>query len=268
LGCSYEEDYTIAPIAEIALVGIVDNQVVCKGSDSGNATFTISGFTTTYSYTLNGSAVIGQNNTTITLPNLVKGNYTIDVTDELTLCTDTATVTVTEPALALTMSLNSTPITCNTNATITTSANGGWGALEYQLEDTAGGVHTAYNNDPLFINVLAGDYIVFVKDANGCIIQENRTIAPVVVPTINIVADTECYTALGNISITATGTGTGPLQYALNGGAYQDSGTFANILPGNHSVTVKDAYGCEVTSNTITVFNELTLSTNFVSISA
>ena len=269
LGCSYEEDYTIAPISEISIIGVEDNQVICKGSASGNATFTVSGFTTTYSYSLNANPVVnGQNNNSIPLTNLIAGNYTITITDDLTLCTDVATVTITEPAVILNMSLSSTPITCATNATITVSANGGWGALEYQLENTAGAVQTPYNSDPLFINVLAGDYIVFVRDANGCIIQENISINAVVVPTIGILADTECYTAIGNITITATGTGTAPLQYALNGGTYQTNNVFANILPGNHSVTVKDVYGCEVTSTTITVFNELTLSTQFLSISA
>ncbi|MBL4746356.1 MAG: T9SS type B sorting domain-containing protein [Flavobacteriaceae bacterium] len=267
LGCSYEEDYTIIPVSEIAIVGIVDTEVICKGTATGNATFTVSGFTTSYSYSLNGNPeIIGKNSTSIVLPNLFTGNYTIVITDETTLCTDTATVTITEPVLALTMSLTASPITCNTNAAITVTANGGWGALEYQLEDAAGVVLTAYGTTKLFTNVLAGDYSVFVRDANGCVLQENITIDAVVVPTISIVASTECFTSTGNISITATGTGTAPLQYALNGGNYQNGNVFSNILPGNHSITVKDMYGCEATSNVITVFNELTLSTQFSSI--
>ncbi|PCH77306.1 MAG: hypothetical protein COB98_03725, partial [Flavobacteriaceae bacterium] len=268
-GCSYEEDYTIAAITEIAITGVVDNQLICKGGTSGNATYTVSGFTETYSYTLNdGTEIKGQNNNSILLTGVSAGTYTINITDEKTLCTDTVTVTLLEPAEDLSMSLTATPITCTSNATITATANGGWGALEYQLENAAGIALIPYGSSNLFTKVLPGDYTVFVKDINGCIEPDTITIDPVVIPTVSLIANTVCYTAAGTITITATGTGSGPLQYALNGGAYQVGTVFTNILPGDHSVTVKDMYGCTATSTVMSISTELSLSTQFVSISA
>ena len=45
-------------------------------------------------------------------------------------------------------------------------------------------------------------------------------------------------------SITVTATGSTGFTYSLNGGAYQASGSFANLAPGNYSVNAKDGAGC------------------------
>lgn len=267
-GCKYEEDFTVKAIKEISVTGVVDNNVLCKGTATGKATFTITGFASTYSYTINAAAAIGtQNATNITVPNLNVGNYSIEVTDETTNCTNTFTVTITEPTVQATMTLASTPITCTTNATITGTATGGWGAFEYQLETNTGTIHTVYSTDPLFTNVLAGDYIVFAKDGNGCVIEEPINISGPINPTVSITIDSECYTSTGSITITASGTGNAPLQYAIDGGSYQSSPSFSGILPGNHSVTIKDVYGCTaISSNSIGISPELTLQLNYLNI--
>lgn len=52
---------------------------------------------------------------------------------------------------------------------------------------------------------------------------------------------------LSNGTITANaGGGVNPLQYSLNGGAYQASNSFANVGAGNFTVTVKDANNCTI----------------------
>ncbi|WP_150452696.1 SprB repeat-containing protein, partial [Arenibacter lacus] len=111
-GCSYEENFTLNPVQKIGVAGTLIQDVSCKGGSDGAIDFTISDFSTTYSYSINGAAAItGQSANTINLTNLVAGDYTITVTDETTNCTDTATVTVSEPTNPLAFTYNLTPLT-------------------------------------------------------------------------------------------------------------------------------------------------------------
>ncbi len=63
--------------------------------------------------------------------------------------------------------------------------------------------------------------------------------------------DATCF-ANGTITVNATG-GTAPLQYSLNGGAYQSTNTFTNLQPGTYTVTARDASLCTVSSSPITI---------------
>ncbi|MFN9115766.1 MAG: SprB repeat-containing protein, partial [Bacteroidota bacterium] len=52
--------------------------------------------------------------------------------------------------------------------------------------------------------------------------------------------------------ITATGAGgTGSIEYSLNGGAFQNSGLFNNLVSGTYLVTARDANGCTGTTTVI-----------------
>jgi gliding motility-associated-like protein len=55
-----------------------------------------------------------------------------------------------------------------------------------------------------------------------------------------------------NGSITANGSaGTAPYQYSINGGVFQSSGTFSGLAAGSYSVQVRDAAGCQATTNVV-----------------
>ncbi|MBL0134299.1 MAG: hypothetical protein IPP79_09955 [Chitinophagaceae bacterium] len=47
-----------------------------------------------------------------------------------------------------------------------------------------------------------------------------------------------------NGSISATATGASGITYSLNGGAFQSTGTFNNLAPGDYTITAKTAAGC------------------------
>jgi subtilisin-like proprotein convertase family protein len=56
----------------------------------------------------------------------------------------------------------------------------------------------------------------------------------------------------GQITVTATG-GNAPLQFSLNGGAFQGSNVFSNLAPGSYTIEVKDNVGFIVSTSTISL---------------
>jgi len=63
--------------------------------------------------------------------------------------------------------------------------------------------------------------------------------------------DASCFVN-GNITVNATG-GVAPLQYSINGGAYQSSNSFPNLQPGTYTVTTKDAALCTFSNPPVVV---------------
>ncbi|MGB5499931.1 MAG: hypothetical protein WBM77_13465, partial [Maribacter sp.] len=135
-GCVYEESYTIAPITPIGVVGQLISNISCLGDADGEILYTVSGFATSYDYTVTGPSAFsgsGETNTTISLPNLAAGTYDITVTDNNTNCVDTAIVTVDAPAAALSLLANETQPTCTDPGSVVLTAADGWGGYGYSL---------------------------------------------------------------------------------------------------------------------------------------
>ncbi len=72
---------------------------------------------------------------------------------------------------------------------------------------------------------------------------------------------TSCTTPNGTLTATVpAGSGNAPYQYSLNGGTFQTSSSFTNVVPGNYVVIVKDALGCTANATaTVNVLNNLTV---------
>ncbi|NMC40278.1 MAG: HYR domain-containing protein, partial [Bacteroidales bacterium] len=93
----------------------------------------------------------------------------------------------------------------------------------------------------------AGKVSVTVQNASSC---SNSTFADITIfdlqGTLVSKTDVTCNgLADGTATVAATtGTGLAPYQYSLDGGAYQASGTFTNIGPGNHIIRIQDALLC------------------------
>ena len=136
-GCSYDENYAITDISSIGVQAQQTRVVTCVGDSDGEGRFLVDGFSTTYSYSIDGGPVFtGQNASIIPLTGLAAGNYVISVTDEDTNCTDTATLTIEEPAVAFAISsLNVTPMSCQNGniGAVQINTVGGWGGNRYTL---------------------------------------------------------------------------------------------------------------------------------------
>lgn len=248
-GCSYTESYPVNPVTNIAVSGNVIGDVLCKGGNTGVATFTVSGFSGTYSYSINGAtAVTGQSATTISLANKLAGTYAILITDEGTGCTANASVTITEPTSLVVTSAVATNVNCkNDNSQITVTATGGTMNYTYGALVAGSTATPVYSSSNLVVvdtnNATNLSWDVYVKDANGCVAIVTVPVAIDNLPTVTASVTNQCTGSGGNFTITAVGTGVAPLTYSINGTTFQTSATFT-VAPGSYTITVKDKNGC------------------------
>ena len=248
--CTYQENFTINPISLVDVTGILVSNVSCFNGTNGAVLFSVSEFSTSYSYSINGATpVTNQTNNTINLTNLAAGTYSIVVTDTTTNCLDSVSITVGQPSEVLSLSLSSSPITCIANGSITATAAGGWGAYSYAIT-LPNATIIGPQNTGVFNNLnLTGNYIISVTDANGCVVSSNITLNPVVNPALTISnASSLCISSTTGATVVLNATlGVAPYQYSINNSAFQSSNIFSGLLPGTYTFTVKDSFGCTAT---------------------
>ncbi|MCH4551040.1 T9SS type B sorting domain-containing protein [Aestuariibaculum lutulentum] len=115
-----------------------------------------------YSWTFEGSEI--SNNTTLDVSN--PGNYSVALTNPTTLCSTTKTVSVKASELATITQDNITVIDIseNNSVTINNPESLGSGTYQFALESKDSSVIFPYQDSPVFNNVRAGDYKLYVKD--------------------------------------------------------------------------------------------------------
>jgi len=115
-----------------------------------------------------------------------------------------------------------------------------------------GGVITEGGSDNNFVRVRwneapAGKVEVIVSTPAGC---SSSAFVDVIINNLEgsvvSLTDISCNGAAnGMVTVAAVeGSGLAPYEYSLDGGTYQSSGSFVNIGPGPHIVTIRDAHSC------------------------
>ncbi|KAF2082457.1 MBG domain-containing protein [Flavobacterium sharifuzzamanii] len=213
--------------------------VACFGDTTGQATATPSGGTGNYTYSWSNGA------DTATITGLAAGTtYTVTVTDE-NLCSNTANVTIGQPASALTLTkgtVNNTSCHGGGNGTAQVIALGGtpnysysWNTTPIQTTATASGLS-------------AGTYTVTVKDANQCVKTLEFTISEPPAFTITpSQTNISCNGGSnGSATVSVTG-GTGAYTYNWSTGAH--STTISGLMAGTYTVTIIDANNCQASQS-------------------
>ena len=140
------------------LLGLSGNVtgISCYGMADGSITVSVSSGSGSYSYSWNTGAVGS------TLSGLGAGDYTVDVTDDVTGCSESATYTLTAPdsiSIIATV-VNDTCTTVAADGRITLDVSGGTAPYAYEWSEGS--------SSPELVNLGAGLYTVEVTDDNGC----------------------------------------------------------------------------------------------------
>ncbi|WP_020571694.1 T9SS type B sorting domain-containing protein [Neolewinella persica] len=131
----------------------------CFGTDDGQLIILAEGGRPGYTYRLNGSSI-----TDTVQMNLVPGAYALQLTDDVG-CVSTITEIVTEPNEIFPVLLATNDLECfgDPTGSFQVTATGGTPDYTYATDDRM------FQTDPLLDGLLAGDYTLYVMDANGCL---------------------------------------------------------------------------------------------------
>lgn len=254
-GCSYTEAYTINPVTNITVSGLLTNNVLCTGDANGAVEFTVANYSAGYTVSLSGgTGTISQTDDKVTITNLAAGTYTLEVTDSVTGCTDDATVIVSDPTPVAIAEVNNINATCNFGAQVTVEATGGTAPYQYAFVVSGSPVEADYSNSASVVldPATSTSWIAWVRDANGCTNSIGIAIDTDPLPTVTVptISDNQCNLNGDPFTFTVAGaSGIPPYSYSIGTG-FQDSPTFTVSAPGTYYVTVKDANGCTFTSTT------------------
>jgi gliding motility-associated-like protein len=215
----------------------VHTNVNCFGDATGAITLTVTGGTGpnyTYAWLPNVSA-------TPSATTLIAGTYNITVTDQAN-CTKNTSVVITQPAAAVSATVQSQDITCfgANDGTITITAAGGSAGFTYQWNPNV-------SNSNTVSGLIAGNYSVTVNDVNSCSASVSATIAePAQLVLTPSQTDLVCYQVnTGVASVTQTG-GTPGFTYTWNPNV-SSSNTANNLAAGSYNLTVTDNSTCTAT---------------------
>jgi hypothetical protein len=215
--------------------------VPCQGSSGGYVDILAAGGNggtyTGYQYSIDGfnyqsDARIG---------NLKTGAYTMYVRDNRG-CVITDQTTLTEPAAQIVVELVSkTDVKCqgDLSGVISIGATGGTAPYSFVLNGTQP------QNVGLFSGLTSGDYIITVRDANGCSADYAQTIQALVAPMTVVLQKTDisCFgLSDGAIKAEVTG-GAAPLRYEWSD-KNENVAMRQNLPLGDYTLRVIDGEGC------------------------
>jgi gliding motility-associated-like protein len=245
--------YAIGTASSIVLdvTNIALNDENCGNSNGGITGITTTGGSGAITYTWNGSAATDED-----LANVAAGTYTLVATDGLGCSTSTGPHVINNiagPTINI-VGLSITDESCTlSNGDISgITASGGTAPLSYSWNG-----NTTLSADTSALT--AGSYTLIVSDAFGCADQTGPhtvidNIAPLLDTSGLVITDETCGSTNGSIAGVTTIGGNAPLSYSWNTNTTLTADT-SLLGGGSYTLTVTDALGCFVISNSITVIN-------------
>ncbi|WP_298901709.1 T9SS type B sorting domain-containing protein [uncultured Psychroserpens sp.] len=233
-------------------VDFVVNDVTCSGNNDGVLEINASGGTGIIKYAI--SPQLDQFFETNIFENLAPGTYDVIVQDVLG-CYITFDFTINDPQQVILSIVPDSLFeeTCEGEGNGEFSIDVSGGSLPYSvsLDNYDGPYTTGASGQTIFdfTNLGGGDHTVYVRDAQGCESEWNITFPESV--SINPIVDIEYVcenNALSNIvtvTVDESITDLSQLDYSLDGGPYQISNVFTDVIPGtDHYIDVRHTNGC------------------------
>jgi gliding motility-associated-like protein len=224
---------------------LVNHQNInCYGDATGSITVNTQGGTPSVTYNLIPNN--GAQGPTGYFSGLIAGTYTVVATDANN-CIISTVVTLTQGAQIVFANTSFTEPICHgdANGTISVTAFGGTGGLQFQLN--GGGLQV----DTVFRGLTAGLYAVNAVDALGCSVSTIVLVTePDPVGAVVDARDANCVdTDDGKVFVTGTG-GRGGYKYYVTPGLHiNKSGIFTGLATGIYTLRVIDTSGCEYVTN-------------------
>ncbi|MGJ8733606.1 MAG: T9SS type B sorting domain-containing protein [Cellulophaga sp.] len=220
--------------------------VSCNGDDDGSIVLNVTGGTGNYQYAI--SPDLNKFDDENMFDELVAGDYSVIVQDE-NGCFDLIEFTITEP-VELQMSLASTPEICagEEDGTITVTVTGGTAPYSTSINSNADADFV--EGKMTYTDLAANSYVIFVKDAMGCITNEIVEIAAGANLTASAEVMYECTGDTPNNSVAIIfedPTVTADVLYGLDTtdpALMVLDPDFTNLSPGMHYITIAHANGC------------------------
>lgn len=239
--------------------------VQCYGSSSGSIIYTYTMATAPVSVVLqnsNGATVQSQTSQNPsgqgTFSTVPAGNYYVIITDAAG-CTYTNNITVSGPTSWVNATVSTTPsVSGMNNGSITVNAIGGTAPYTYAINGTAN-----WQGSNVFTGLAPGVYIIYVQDANGCMIVITVQLTQVIGCSQAIVGTPNHVDCAGwnngLITYTYTSSGSNPpytVELISGGNTIQSvtytpgstTGTFSNLTSGVYTLELTSANGCVSTT--------------------
>ncbi|MBU1718870.1 MAG: gliding motility-associated C-terminal domain-containing protein, partial [Bacteroidetes bacterium] len=240
-GCVDTASVLITEPDAIVFGSITLTEPLCAGDANGSLSVAASGGSAPLSYSIGGAGqAVG------TFSNLSADNYTITVTDAHG-CSITKDTVLTGPPAVLIDNISFTAPVCagESNGTITITAHGGTGTLNYSIG-------TGVQTQNTFNNVSQGTYSITVTDANGCnvagsqVVPDGESVVVSVTPANGGVCQGNC--------ITITASGTQNFVWSPSTGLSATTGNSVVACPTSttsYTVTGTSTAGCWSTSSLV-----------------
>lgn len=235
----------IAEPTPLVISGVASN-VTCNGEENGSITITMSGGSPAYQYAISPQLNKFDSNNTFT--NLAPGVYKV-IAQDAKGCFETLDFTISEPeVIAITATTENEICFGNEDGLITVAISGGTAPYSTSLDTNA---DSAYELGRFtYSDLAAGNHMIYVKDANGCI--QNQTVEIRSGANLNATVEAvyECSGVVPTNSIAIAMEDTTVLPDLLYGLDTTDPNEmvltpeFTNLTPGQHTLTIAHANGC------------------------
>jgi gliding motility-associated-like protein len=247
-GQSFTLAFTVSTTLGFSLTTAVTSNyngsaVSCNGNTDGSARVDISGFGDFDFQWFSGTTLVGSDSI---LTGIGAGTYRVVVTNE-NGCFAEDSVTVTEP-MPLSLTSEITAVSCfnERDGRIRLTVSGG--TPDYSYEWSNGGTL----NQIQFLE--EGDYEVFINDANGCIINQDFTVAgpPELIATVESTdATDDCN---GTVTVIPLAGGSTNFNYNWQQLPQQGNSPVAlDLCPGDYIIDVFDENRCQTVTVVATV---------------
>jgi len=222
--------------------------VACRGENEGIAAASVSGGIEPYTYFWSPGS-----QTTDTATGLSAGTYTVTVQDSLGACSETASVTITQPSTGLAVRAGAiNEVSCNGSSDGRANADVYGGVSPYTYS-WSNGSSIASTNNPTGKVLSAGVYTVTVTDMNGCsatamtIISQPNPMRD----SVKAITNVECNGGNGGTATIGGKGGNYPYNFVWSTGSTLATAT--GLSAGTYSVIITDQMGCTNTVTGITI---------------